>query len=123
MATIISRKTAPPSVSSNASAWQIISFTSLSFVVYLAIGLPLAILPEYVHMRMGYHASLAGLVISIQYIATFLSRPWAGRISDRVGAKISVLWGMGGCTVGGFLLLAATAVHSRPGLSFAGLLA
>src|ERR1700722_16152375 len=111
---VISRKTAPLSVSSNASAWQIISFTSLSFVVYLAIGLPLAILPEYVHMRMGYHASLAGLVISIQYIATFLSRPWAGRISDRKGAKISVLWGMGACTLSGLLLLGAAALHRNP---------
>ena len=110
----ISRKTALPTVSSNASAWQIISFTSISFVVYLAIGLPLAILPEYVHMRMGYHASLAGLVISIQYIATFLSRPWAGRISDRKGAKISVLWGMGACTLSGLLLLGAAALHRDP---------
>jgi MFS family permease len=114
MATIISRKTAPPAVSSNASAWQIISFTSLSFVVYLAIGLPLAILPEYVHMRMGYHASLAGLVISIQYVATFISRPWAGRISDHKGAKISVLWGMGACTLSGMLMLAAAALHRDP---------
>jgi MFS family permease len=105
---------ASPSVSHNGSAWQIIGFTSLSFVVYLAIGLPLAILPEYVHMRMGYHASLAGLVISIQYIATFLSRPWAGRISDRKGAKISVLWGMGACTLSGLLMLAAAALHRDP---------
>jgi MFS family permease len=106
--------TATPSVSSNGGAWQIISFTSLSFVVYLAIGLPLAILPEYVHMRMGYHASLAGLVVSIQYIATFLSRPWAGRISDRKGAKISVLWGMGACTLSGLLLLTAAMLHRNP---------
>lgn len=112
--TAIIDETVPPSVSSGASAWQIISFTSLSFVVYLAIGLPLAILPEYVHMRMGYHASLAGLVISIQYIATFLSRPWAGRISDRKGAKISVLWGMGACTLSGVLLLGAAALHRDP---------
>ena len=111
---VISRETAPPSVSSNGSTGQIISFTSISFVVYLAIGLPLAILPEYVHMRMGFHASLAGLVISIQYIATFLSRPWAGRISDRKGPKIPVLWGMGGCTLSGFLLLGAAALHRDP---------
>lgn len=112
--TLITDATAPPPVSSNAGAWRIISFTSLSFVVYLAIGLPLAILPGYVHLRMGYHASLAGLVISIQYIATFLSRPWAGRISDRKGAKISVLWGMGACTLSGFLMLAAAALHRDP---------
>jgi hypothetical protein len=29
---------------------------------------------------MGYSAVLAGLVISVQYIATLASRPWAGRI-------------------------------------------
>ena len=111
---VISHKSTPYALSPNGGAWQIISFTSLSFVVYLAIGLPLAILPEYVHMRMGYHASLAGLVISIQYIATFLSRPWAGRISDRKGAKISVLWGMGACTFSGLLLLGAAALHRNP---------
>ena len=38
---VISRESATPSVSSDASARHIISFTALSFVVYLAIGLPL----------------------------------------------------------------------------------
>src|SRR3569833_684986 len=112
--TAISREVDPPFVSQDASARNIISFTALSFVVYLAIGLPLAILPEYVHLRMGYHASLAGAVISIQYIATFLSRPWAGRISDHKGAKISVLWGMGACTASGILLFGAAALHRNP---------
>ena len=107
-------ETVLPQVSSNGSSRHIISFTALSFVVYLAIGLPLAVLPEYVHLRMGYHASLAGLVVSIQYIATFISRPWAGRISDHKGAKISVLWGMGACTLSGVLLLAAAALHRNP---------
>jgi MFS family permease len=111
-------------VSPNGGTWKIISFTSLTFVVYLSIGLPLAILPPYVHLRMGYAASLAGLVISIQYIATFLSRPWAGRISDRVGAKVSVLWGMAACTASGALLLGASALHRNPAwLSMAALVA
>lgn len=96
------------------STRQILGFVAFTFVCCLAIGLPLAVLPAYVHLRMGYHASLAGLVISIQYIATFLSRPWAGRISDRVGAKISVLWGMGACTASGALLLGAAALHRNP---------
>jgi MFS family permease len=112
--TATSHDVAPLSAPSNGSSRHIIGFTALTFVVYLAIGLPLAILPEYVHLRMGFHASLAGLVVSIQYIATFLSRPWAGRISDRKGAKISVLWGMSACTVSGFLLLGAAALHRDP---------
>ncbi|MGA8042985.1 MAG: MFS transporter [Terracidiphilus sp.] len=99
---------------SNGSTRQILTFTSFTFICYLSIGLPLAILPPYVHLRLGYSAALAGLVISVQYIATFISRPLAGRISDHYGAKVSVLWGMGACTVSGALLLAAAAAHRGP---------
>ncbi|HEY1987303.1 MAG TPA: MFS transporter [Terracidiphilus sp.] len=104
-------------------ARHIIGYVYFTFVCYLSIGLPLAILPAYVHLRMGFSAVLAGLVISIQYIATFLSRPWAGRISDRRGAKVSVLWGMGACTASGIFLLAAVALHVWPWLSFLSLIA
>jgi MFS family permease len=107
-----------PSSVENGSTWHIVSFVYFTFVCYLSIGLPLAVLPAYVHLRMGYSAAIAGLVISIQYIATFASRPWAGRISDRVGAKVSVLWGMGCCTASGALLLAAALLHALPWLSF-----
>ena len=93
-------------------------FAYFTFICYLSIGLPLAVLPPYVHLRMGYSAALAGLVISIQYIATLASRPWAGRISDTAGAKVSVLWGMGSCTTSGAILLAAALTHSIPWLSF-----
>lgn len=90
-------------------------------MVYLAIGLPLAILPAYVHFRLGFSAALAGLVISIQYIATFLSRPWAGHISDHQGAKVSVLWGMSMCTGSGALLLLAAVLHEMPWISMTAL--
>jgi MFS family permease len=66
---------------------------------------------------MGYSAALAGLVISIQYVATLASRPWAGRISDNVGAKIAVLWGMGLCATSGAVLIAADLSHSLRWLS------
>src|SRR5271157_4496970 len=107
----------------NGGTWHIIGFTYFTFVCYLSIGLPLAILPAYVHLSMGFSAAMAGLVISIQYIATFLSRPWAGRISDRAGAKVSVLWGMGACSASGALLLAAAELHRFPWLSVASLIA
>jgi MFS family permease len=96
-----------------ASARNIVSYVSFTFVCYLCIGLPLAILPAYVHLRMGFSAALAGLVISIQYIATFLSRPWAGRISDTAGAKVSTQWGMAACTLSGVLLAIAPMLHLR----------
>jgi MFS family permease len=93
-------------------ARQILGFVYFTFICYLSIGLPLAVLPPYVHLRMGYSAILAGLVISIQYIATLASRPWAGRISDRQGAKVAVIWGMGACTMSGILLVVAAVLFS-----------
>jgi len=100
---------APAATASKGGTRHILGFTYFTFVVYLSVGLPLAVLPPYVHLRMGYSATLAGLVISVQYIATLVSRPWAGRISDRAGAKVSVQWGMGACTMSGALLVAAAA--------------
>jgi MFS family permease len=114
---------APPTPNHRADTRHILSFVYFTFICYLSIGLPLAVLPPYVHLRMGYSAMLAGLVISMQYIATLASRPWAGRISDRVGAKVSVLWGMGACAVSGVMLVAAAAVHFVPWLSFCALIA
>ncbi len=96
------------------STRQILTYVCFTFVVYLSIGLPLAILPAYVHLRLGYSAALAGFVISVQYIATFASRPWAGRISDTAGAKIAVEWGMGLCAASGALLAAAPLMHGAP---------
>jgi len=97
---------------------RLAGYVYFTFVCYVSIGLPLAVLPPFVHLRMGYSAVLAGLAISIQYIATLLSRPWAGRISDHMGAKVSVLWGMAGCTVSGALLVGAAALHQVHWLSF-----
>ncbi|HXR40004.1 MAG TPA: MFS transporter [Terracidiphilus sp.] len=112
----------PSSRASGAAVRSILGYVYFTFICYLSIGLPLAVLPAFVHLRMGLHAALAGLVISIQYIATFVSRPWAGRTSDHAGAKISVLWGMAACTLSGLLLLVAVALHFSPSLTFAALI-
>ena len=112
-----------PSAIDRGSTRHIASFVYFTFICYLSIGLPLAVLPPYVHLKMGYSATLAGLVISIQYISTLASRPWAGRISDRAGAKVSVIWGMAACTVSGGLLVAAGVLHGIHWLSFTTLIA
>jgi len=107
-----------PETAEHTSTWQILSFVYFTFICYMSIGLPLAVLPPFVHLKMGYSTTLAGLAISIQYIATLASRPWAGRISDRMGAKVSVLWGMAGCTASGVLLVAAALLGHSHLLSF-----
>jgi MFS family permease len=102
---------------------HIVGYVYFTFICYVSIGLPLAVLPPFVHLNMGYSAVLAGLAVSIQYIATLLSRPWAGRISDHLGAKVSVLWGMACCAASGSFLVGAALLHSVHWLSFAVLIA
>ncbi len=114
---------APVPDESRAQSLHIAGYVYFTFVCYVSIGLPLAVLPPFVHLRMGYSDVLAGLAISIQYIATLASRPWAGRISDHLGAKVAVLWGMACCTASGALLMAVAALASIHWLSFTVLIA
>ncbi|WP_413726293.1 MFS transporter [Sodalis sp. RH16] len=101
-----------------ASGWRlnlkIMSVVVFNFVNYLTIGLPLAVLPGYVHNHMGYSAFWAGLVISLQYLATLISRPWAGRYADRVGPKRIVVLGLGGCLLSGVGYLLSLLMDSWP---------
>lgn len=108
----------PQSAPERGSTGQILGYVYFTFISYMSIGLPLAVLPPYVHLKMGYSAMIAGLVVSMQYVATLASRPWAGRISDRMGAKVAVEWGMASCTASGALLIAAGALLSHHWLGF-----
>ena len=70
---------------------RILSAVVFSFLCYLSIGIPLAVLPGYVHNDLGYSTVLAGLAVSAQYLATLLSRPHAGRMADAMGPKRTVV--------------------------------
>ena len=92
---------------------QILPVVSFTFVAYLSIGLPLAILPTYVHRTFGASVLLAGLLVSLQYIATFASRPFAGHLSDRTSPRSVVIQGLVSCVVSGLLMMsAAFLVHT-----------
>lgn len=83
---------------------RIISIVVFTCICYLSIGLPLAVLPGYIHYQLGYSPFIAGVVISLQYISTLISRPHAGRYTD--------IWGPKKSSVGG-LFAACSAVSSR----------
>ena len=103
---------AEPALSGLRLNLRIVSVVIFNFASYLTIGLPLAVLPGYVHDVMGFSAFWAGLVISLQYFATLLSRPHAGRYADAFGPKSIVVVGLCGCFLSGLsYLLAATTSH------------
>ncbi|SIT36251.1 putative transporter [Paraburkholderia piptadeniae] len=100
-----------------ATTLQIIPVVFFTFLCYLTIGIPLAVLPGYVHDDLGYSAVLAGLAISVQYFATLASRPLAGRSADTLGPKKTVTIGLIGCGASGVLLLVAVLLGHWPALS------
>jgi MFS family permease len=69
--------------------------------------LPLAVLPSFVHVDLAYSSVVAGLAISVQYLATLLSRPYAGRTADAWGPKRTVLCGLVACGASGLLVALA----------------
>ncbi|WAB96765.1 MULTISPECIES: MFS transporter [Pseudomonas] len=101
---------------------QVVSIVLFTFIGYLNIGIPLAVLPGYVHNDLGFSTVVAGLVISVQYLATLLSRPTASRIIDNLGSKKAVMYGLAGCGLSGVFMLACAFLTHLPWLSLACLL-
>jgi len=96
---------------------QIVSIVFYTFIAFICIGLPIAVIPGYVHGELGFSAVVAGVTIGSQYLATLLSRPMAGRMSDNVGTKRAIVLGLSGILLSGVLTLIATLLHSIPSLS------
>jgi MFS family permease len=96
---------------------QIVSIVFYTFIAFICIGLPIAVIPGYVHGELGFSAVIAGITIGSQYLATLLSRPMAGRMSDNVGTKRAIVLGLSGILLSGVLTFIATLLHSLPMLS------
>ncbi|KIO75225.1 MFS transporter [Pedobacter lusitanus] len=95
----------------------ITKFVAFTFLGYFTIGLSLAVLPVFIHHQLGYSPMIAGIVISLQYVTTFLFRGYAGNIVDKKGPKPAVLIGMGGFALSGILLFVAYHLQNIPALS------
>ena len=104
---------------------QVVSIVLFTFIGYLYFSIPrviLTVLPGYVHSDLGFGAVIAGLVISVQYLATLLSRPYAGRIIDNRGSKRAVMYGLAGCGLSGVFMLLSAWLSHLPALSLTSLL-
>ncbi|ANI88156.1 MFS transporter [Arachidicoccus ginsenosidimutans] len=96
---------------------KIINYVLFTFLGYVCIGLPLAILPIFITKNLGYSALVAGVVISLQYATTFVTRGISGNMIDKYGPKLSVYISMICFMLNGILLYAVYLLRANPSLS------
>ena len=84
---------------------RILSVIIFTFFCYLSVGLPLAVLPGFVHHQLGFSSFIAGVIISLQYFSTLISRPQSGRLADSLGPKKVVMLGLVLCGMSGVLTM------------------
>lgn len=84
---------ASASVTPSRVVLRILPFALIIVCGYLPVGMPLAALPLQVHDKLGFGTLIVGVVIGAQSLVTLFTRPLAGMLCDRAGAKVAVLTG------------------------------
>nr|WP_314497251.1 MFS transporter [uncultured Chryseobacterium sp.] len=96
---------------------SLFTYVAFTFLGYFIIGLSLSVLPIFISKSLGFSLVIAGLVISLQYVATFFLRAYSGKIIDGRGPKPAVLFSMLSFSLTGIFLISAYYFRLSPLIS------
>lgn len=119
MQTIVTKAAARPEAAPIHLPRPAFGIIAALFCGFLAVGMPLPVIPLFIHEHLRYSNLVVGLVIGIQFLATVMTRGYAGRVTDQKGGKRSALQGAVVCAFAGVLYLIASAPSLPPELSLA----
>ena len=89
----------------------------------LAMGIPLPVLPGFVHGNLGYGPVMVGVAMGVQWVMTLLTRQFAGNTCDAKGPRASVRLGCLAASASGLAYLLSWALPLGPGAALAVLFA
>jgi MFS family permease len=96
--------------SAAATFMRILPYAGIVLCGYLAIGVPIAVLPLQVHDYLGFDTVTTGLIVGLQAMVAILVRPTAGKFCDQRGAKAAAFFGAALCAAAAiFYWLSASA--------------
>ena len=83
---------------------QFLTVTCAGALYFLALGVVLPVLPQYVEKELGGDTLRVGVVVGAFAVGAVLLRPYAGRLGDRYGRRILVI-------VGAFVVAASAVMY------------
>jgi MFS family permease len=98
---------------------QLFPVSHAAFLGFLAVGIPLPVLPDFVNRELGFGPILVGGIVGLQSLATLLTRQVAGRSCDVRGPKRTTLLGLGSASAAGLCYLVSWAIADKPEPAFA----
>lgn len=96
---------------STTPSWRVLApICAMVFLEFLAMGLPLTVLPGHVHGTLGFGSFVVGLAIGAQSWVTLATRHSAGTRADRRGPRSAALLGLALSVLAGVFYAVSAAV-------------
>ena len=111
---------APPPALQGGQVLTLAGVAGMVLAGFLITGLPLQVLPLFVHRELGFGSVVVGLTVGLQALAALASRAPAGALVDRRGGRAAIMLGMAVAGAGALSYALAGWAASPAGAASAG---